>query len=84
MKKPIAILDQFIEKGRTITYMTAFDGNHNYNDGRMPNSIAVFKVYLKESKSNFFESVIPRLKMYRVNKWASRHLIASQINHRCS
>lgn len=31
MKKAIAILDQFVDKGRTITYMTSF--GTEFNDG---------------------------------------------------
>jgi len=41
MKKPIAILDKFYEKGKCITYMTTFK---NQDDGIMPTSHAVFKI----------------------------------------
>lgn len=75
MKKPIAILDQFVEKGRTITYMTAFFGKGKYNDGRMPNSIAVFKIYLKDCRPWYQRILKPS------RNWASRHLIANQVNH---
>ena len=78
MKKPIAILDQFVDKGRTITYMTTFG---DQNDGRMRNSIAVFKIYLKVPKSNFLESLFPFIKSRKIMSWAGKHLIANQINH---
>jgi hypothetical protein len=78
MKKPIAVLDQFKEKGRTITYMTSFEKSHN--DGRMPQSIAVFKIYLKERKKTFFESIFPFVFKKRMWNWANNHLIANQIH----
>lgn len=83
-KKPIAILDQFIEntftvnKGKTITYMTTF-----YNirdDGRMPNSIAVFKIYLKEPQKTIMDKLFPFMKKRKIINWAAHHLIANQIH----
>ena len=74
MKKPIAILDQFVEKGRTITYMTTFG---KQNDGRMPNSIAVFKIYLKSEK-RFIEKLLPFRYRKRLFNWSNKHLIANQ------
>jgi len=73
MKKPIAILDQFKEGDRLITYMTTYNGPQDpQNDGRMPNSIAVFKIYLKDNRP-FLERIL-----HPAHKWAWRHLIANQ------
>lgn len=77
-KKPVAILDQFVEKGRTITYMTTFDGHQD--DGRMPNSIAVFKIYLKKPKPDFIEKLFPFILNRYMKKWAWFNLIANQVN----
>lgn len=78
MKKAIAILDQFVDKGRTITYMTSF--GTEFNDGRMPNSIAVFRIYLKQPKKTFFQKLLPFLYDKKIIRWASKHLIANQIH----
>lgn len=83
MKKPVAILDQFVEKGKTITYMTAFNGfMEKHDDGRMPNSIAVFKIYMKPQKNTLVEKLIPFIRNRRAETWAFEHLICNQINSR--
>lgn len=72
MKKPVAILDQFVYKGRTITYMTTFIGS--YNDGRLPQSHAVFKIYSK-LKPTFLQ----RLFKKDIKWWSEQH-IANQVH----
>lgn len=72
--KPIAILDQWNENGKKITYMTAFFGKQwRYDDGRMPKSYAVFKIYLKDNRNWLQKLIRPG------SNWASTHLISNQI-----
>ena len=74
MKKPIAILEQFVDKGRTITYMVSFLGK---SDGPLlPQSYAIFRVYDKKAMT-FWGKIFD---FGRYKKMLSRKMIASQVN----
>lgn len=46
--EPIAILEQFVEKGKTISYMIEFMGHRDYW-GHMPEAVVLFKIYDKNN-----------------------------------
>lgn len=47
-REPIAVLEQFVEKGKTISYMIEFMGHRDYS-GHMPEAIVLFKIYDKNN-----------------------------------
>lgn len=69
-KHPDIILDQFVDKGRMITYLTKWF--NEYDDGRMHSSVAVFKVTFKHRPSWW--------KRKRFIKYWSNHFIANQVH----
>lgn len=75
MKKPIAILEQFVDNGRIITYMHEFLGR---SDCPRPieSARAIFYVYDKK-KMNFWQKIFD---FGRYKKFLSRKMIASQVN----
>lgn len=74
-QKPIAIFEQFNDRGRKITYMFEFLGRKEYPTP-MPHSIALFKIYDKKERSLWDKIFCSR----GYKKTLSRHIIASQVN----
>lgn len=70
MSNPDIILDQFIDKGRQITYLTKWFTK--YDDGRMPSSVAVFKITFKQ-KPKWWQK-------RRFIKFWSQNFIANQVH----
>lgn len=71
---PIAILEQFIDKGITITYMSSFLGK---SDGPcLPYTYAIFKVYGKK-KMTFMQKLFD---FGRHKKMLTMKMISSQIH----
>lgn len=91
-KEPIAILEQFVEKGKTISYMIEFMGHRDYW-GHMPEAIVLFKIYDKKNPlPSKPKGIIQKLldfgkykRLYRsYKKSLSNCLIASQSHSECS
>lgn len=73
--RPIARLEQFVQGGRTITYMFEFMGKREY-PGHVGSSYAIFNIYDKKKRTKlrkFFD-----FGSYR--KAVGRTLIANQNN----
>lgn len=71
--KPIAILEQFNERGKKFTYTYSFFGE-GYG-GILPYAYCIFKVYRKY-KRTWWEKLFPYFEKRRIGK----RFISSQIN----
>lgn len=73
-REPIAILEQFFDKGRTITYMSSFLGKRE--GPCLPYTYAIFKIYDKK-RMTILQKIFD---VGRYKRMLGKKMISSQVN----